>query len=939
MRCILFFVFLLTGFANIYAQQDSILVEAKVLPDLKSWVIKQEIVFHNRLSNPVSKIKLLNWGAAYRNRNTTLLHRRLEDRKNDLYFAPEQDLAQISGTQIWLNQQLSSPIDEDAENIYIDLSEPLQPGQSVALTLHYNLKLPNAKFTGYGISADKIAVKYLFLVPDGFETDDLRPRFFMGIEENQTSKTFWDVKLDTPANLYSKSNLPEVSAHHFVGNLNNDPEFLLSYLSYPSIKTSVDNRPVLIDFGYDLSENERQNLEFFLPLHLKFIERKSGLLPEKIYISAKFKKEEDFFGNDDLKFWKFHYPLFKESENTDLDYFGILAKNVLNQSLIFDRNQDHWLINGLKTYFEIQYLQQFYSGRLLLGDLPDEFKIFGLKPLKLFHASELTLLERYGLAYQYIMSDNFDQAIAEPYSKLSNFNRTAISNFETGTLFNFISEKTGEDTFDAFVIQYIADYQGKTVNKTEFLDRMSEVSKGSSTFIETFIGKKQRLNFNLKSFKRNGDDFALTVSKNDQTPAPFKINTEEQSGDVKTFLFDTPEKEGSETYAVDHSEAEKIILNGGYSFPESNYRDNYLYTKGVFANTKKIKFKLIRDIPNPEFNEIYLNPRVTFNAYDAILLGLNFKNSSLFRQKFSYSLTPYYSTGTQRLTGSGGVSYSFMPPESFFRVLQVGVSGSYFHYDYDLKYRKFSTYAAFSFTKNPRSDINRSLGISYNYFERDLSPQMIAENEYAKYNLWNFNYNYFDQRIIHENYIGTGLQLMEDFQKVTADVFYRYEFAQNKKISFRLFAGYFLTNHTKNNLFNFGISRVSNYAFSYGLIGQSATSGILSQQIILAEGGFKSFVATSANQWLGSLNIDSHVWKWFNVYADAGIFKNKYQDPQFIWDSGVKLKVIPDFLELYFPIQSSLGFEPAFKDYAKRIRFTLVLNLGAVTSYFRRGVF
>ena len=180
---------------------------------------------------------------------------------------------------------------------------------------------------------------------------------------------------------------------------------------------------------------------------------------------------------------------------------------------------------------------------------------------------------------------------------------------------------------------------------------------------------------------------------------------------------------------------------------------------------------------------------------------------------------------------------------------------------------------------------------------------------------------------------------MEDFQKVTADVFYRYEFAQNKKISFRLFAGYFLTNHTKNNLFNFGISRVSNYAFSYGLIGQSATSGILSQQIILAEGGFKSFVATSANQWLGSLNIDSHVWKWFNVYADAGIFKNKYQDPQFIWDSGVKLKVIPDFLELYFPIQSSLGFEPAFKDYAKRIRFTLVLNLGAVTSYFRRGVF
>ena len=35
--------------------------------------------------------------------------------------------------------------------------------------------------------------------------------------------------------------------------------------------------------------------------------------------------------------------------------------------------------------------------------------------------------------------------------------------------------------------------------------------------------------------------------------------------------------------------------------------------------------------------------------------------------------------------------------------------------------------------------------------------------------------------------------------------------------------------------------------------------------------------------------------------------------------SGIKLKVIPDFLEIYFPVQSSLGFEPGFKDYKSRI--------------------
>ena len=71
-----------------------------------------------------------------------------------------------------------------------------------------------------------------------------------------------------------------------------------------------------------------------------------------------------------------------------------------------------------------------------------------------------------------------------------------------------------------------------------------------------------------------------------------------------------------------------------------------LYTKGIFANQKRIKLKLLKDIPNPEFNEIYINPRMNFNVYDKVLAGINFKNSSILNRKFNYSITPYFSTGT-----------------------------------------------------------------------------------------------------------------------------------------------------------------------------------------------------------------------------------------------------------------------------------------------------
>ena len=154
-----------------------------------------------------------------------------------------------------------------------------------------------------------------------------------------------------------------------------------------------------------------------------------------------------------------------------------------------------------------------------------------------------------------------------------------------------------------------------------------------------------------------------------------------------------------------------------------------------------------------------------------------------------------------------------------------------------------------------------------------------------------------------------------------------------------MYGGYFLRNHTRNNNFDIGISKVSNYAFSYNLLAQSAISGILSQQFVMAEGGFKSYINGSVDQWLITHNVEANVWKMIDVYADFGVYKNREHSPKFIWDSGIKFKVIPDFIEVYFPMQSSLGFEPKFKDYGNRIRFTFNLNVGALIGYFRRGWF
>ncbi|WP_228444886.1 gluzincin family metallopeptidase [Chryseobacterium echinoideorum] len=922
---------------QVNAQKDSISIDAQLSSDRKTLEISQQIVYHNHSDQDLNSIKLLNWIAAYNKRGTSLVYRKLEDRNYSLHFAKKQELGKILNLEINSADNPSVLVNKTSEeNLFLMLNKTLHPGETIELQLNYKIQLPDKKFTGYGTSAQDIALKYFFIVPDHFDTENNTKRNYHDIEESVNFNTYWKVKFRNNDNFFIESNLAKVQPDSFQGYLDSDPEFLLSKNEFPSIKINTNDIKTEIQFGYFISPQEIQNLEFYLPLQLKFIKERVGIIPEKLFISDKFRAKEDFFGNNDIKFWKFRFKLFSDAENADLDYFGIITKKILDESIITSKQENHWFKNGLKSYLEIQYLKKFYSEAKLLGKLP-ETKILGVKPLKLFHASRVKLLDRYGLAYQYILSQNLDQKIDEPFTVLSNFNDMAISSFETGTLFSYTADKMGEEKFNSIIKNYIAENTDTQINPDDFLDQLAK-KEPSSEYLKNFIEGKHRVNFRLKNFRIENDSLNIKIVKNTDENIPVKLETQTKEGSRNSYWIETEKNERLKTVQLPAEDVYKITLNNDYIFPEANYRDNFLYTKGIFSNAKKIRFKLIKDIPNPEFNEIYLNPRIRFtNTYDKFLIGMNFKNQSLFDQKFLYSITPSYSTGTGKLTGSGAVSYSFLPAESIIQRLTFGVSGSYFHYDFDLAYQKNSLYSNINFRKNPRSTVSRGLGISYTYFQRDLNAKMIAENDYEKYNLWTIGYGYTDNQMIHEKSFSISTQGMEDYNKITAEGFYRWEFAPRQKLSLRLFAGYFARNETRNNTFNYGISRVSDYSFSYNLLGQSATGGILSQQFILADGGFKSFIPGSVNQWITSFNVDSSVWKVFHIYADAGFYKNKNQPTQFIWDSGLKVRVIPDFLEIFLPVQSSLGFEPAFKDYGKRIRYTLILNLSTIINAARRG--
>lgn len=788
----LWFFVVLLGLLKVNAQRDSILIIAK-WDGGKMLNIQQKIIYHNTKNQDLKQIKLLNWSAAYTDKKTPLAKRKLEDERTEMYFANIEDLGGISELKIRDKDTTFYNVNEKNENIYLPIS--LEKGAKKELNLSYQISLPNALFTGYGKDKDKILLKYFFLVPDSFEDEEQSSKYFLDLEETQNTNSFWEVDFRIPKGYFVQSNLAKKEGDSiFKGSLNIDLEFFISKNKPQNLAVSLQNSMVDVEFAYPVKMEDWAKIEFYLPLHLQFIKERWGWLPKKILISPKKYKKEGFLGNGDIVLGNRKLALFTEAEKIDLDYFSILAQEVVEQTFRGDKNKEHWLKNGLKTYLEIQYLEKNYAKHSLVGNILD-WKILGLKPLKWMNVSNLKLIDRYGAAYLYMMNDNIDQAIGIDFSQLTNTNQTAMSQFKMGALFDFVASKEGTNAFEGFLKNYVVQNQGREVKGVDFLNQLENHFGDSYAFIKKYIERKQRIDFRLESMKKLSKDvYQIKISKNTPLNIPFQLAVKNQQGQTQTFWLDTQKNQSENIYQLQLSQPKKLIINPNYSFPESNYRNNYSQ-KNWFGFYKKLKFKLFTDLPNPEFNEVYINPDFRYNAYDLLLLGLDFSNKSLISSPFSYSFTPYISVGEWKLTGTGGISYKIQPVDAFFRNLTIGVSGAYFHYNHNLSYRKTSLFSVLDFKEHPRSLIEKKLRLSYQYIDRDLPNDTDLSSIYDYYGLWNLSFHWHDKHPIHEKYVVSSYQWMKDFQKISVEAKYHWEFAPKKQVDFRFFGGLFLINN------------------------------------------------------------------------------------------------------------------------------------------------
>lgn len=925
--------------SSIFAQ-NKIEVDAVFNFEKKNVVISQTITYQNTSKDTLSVVYLNDWSNSFASKKSPLAKRLADEFNNRFHLAKDEVRGFTKITSIKQNKDTLTfnRLDNQIDVIKVNLNSKLAPGKSYTIKLDYLIKFPSDKFTSYGFKNNgDFNLKYWYITPAVYNG---KWEYYSNknLDDLYIPKSDIDLKLTFPKhyNLTSELNIinqrdyGKVKTVKLTGiNRNSNELFLTKHKDFKSIETDkleiVSN---MNDFDLDVLEKALATEKV-----TNFIFTSLGDYPHKKLLLTKIDNQKDpVYGLNFLPKFIKAYP---DSFQYELQLLKVALHNYLENILLVNPRKDHWLIEAIQIYYLIKYVETFHPNTKFLGNLS---KIWGIRA---FHAADLKYNEKYTLGYMSMVRTNRDQPLTMPKDSLLKFNHNIAGKYKAGIGLKYLDDFINHDVLETTLKQFLESVKLKTTSRNDFeIFIKSKTKKNIDWFFEDYLNTRKNIDFKIKKVKNTDDSITITIKNKRDNSMPVSLYTLDNDSIISKLWIENIKNE--KTITIPKNNINKLVLNYNNSIPEYNLRDNWKSLKGFFFNNKPLQLRLFQDVEDPYYNQVFFMPIAEFNnIYDGINLGARIYNKTLLRKNFLYKIEPQYSLGSKSFTGSSSISMTHNISNHSLYLINYGISGSYKSYAQNLFVRQLKPSLQFLFREknNFRSNKRKVLSLRYISINRDEDILNISEIDEPNYNVLNFRYINSDNNLINFKKWYTDFQLAKTFSKVSFNYEYRRLFENNRQLNLRFFSGFFIKNNndSSSNYFSFALDRPTDYLFDYNYLGRSEATGIFSQQYIDAEGGFKSKLKTPfANQFLVTSNVSTTLWKYILAYGDLGFVKNKSRSPKFVYDSGIRINLVTDYFEIYFPIYSNLGWEISQPNYDQRIRFKFTLDPESLLGLFRR---
>ena len=920
------YIKLLIFFAVVSTQaQHTITINSILDIESNTLNISQEIQFKNTSNVSLNELYLSDWANSFSSKTTPLGKRFSENYSSSFHFEKDEDRGKTTNLNITNTNQtnVSWEHGDELDIVIVTLDEPLLPNETYLLNLKYTVKLPDDKFTRYGASENKnYKLKYWHITPGVFD-GEWQTFSNKNTEDLFVSPSTYKITLTTPEKYFLISDFDLVSETISEGNketvLEGDQRMsaiihLTQRNDFETIET--DKFDIVTNLKGKKVTPTISALSIDRIVH--FLDEKLGPYPfDKILITKTAYKKNPVYGLNQLP--NFISP-FPDGFEYNMEQLKTISRAYIENTLAVNPREEHWLIGALQIYLMMEYVDQYYPKMKIIGSLSK------LWIIKWSHISKIEFNDQYPLLYLNMARSNLQQSLTTPKDSLVKFNKNIASDYYGGDGLQYLSDYLGKEVVDKTIKEFYTEQHLKPVKAAifqQYLERNTNLPV--NWFFENYLNTRSTIDFKIKSVVKREDSLEITIKNKRNHPLPVSLYG--LNNDNIVFKKWTQPIDSLITITVPSENIDKLALNYETIIPEFNQRNNFKKIDGLL--NRPIQFRLFQDIEDPKYNQLFFMPVFQYNLYDGLSVGLKLYNKTLLRKALHYKLEPQYGLTSKTLIGKGSFSYRQQYEDGKLNSFRFGVAGSYFSYNTDLFYQRLSPFMTFSFRNkdlrdNEKQFINiRSVNVSR---DKDINDP----DQEPNYSVLNLQYVYSNPNLINYFRGVFDTQVSSDFSKISTTLEYRKLFLNNRQLNVRFFAGAFLHNKTRQNgdFFSFALDRPTDYLFDYSYYGRSEEAGLFSQQLIVAEGGFKSQLEPAfSNSWMATVNASTNIWNWIYAYGDAGLVHNKNQRTKAVFDTGVRLSLVADYFEVFFPLYSSLGWEPGLPNYDQKIRFIVTLEL------------
>ena len=895
-------------------------IDAKLNSEDKTIEIYQIMKFKNTSNTPLKEIFLEDWSNSYLDNTTSLAKRISDEYSRSFSFAQKKQRGSSSINNIKSNNiETWERLDDALDIIKVNLKKPISTGGSIEIEISYSIKLPDSKFTGYGYDDDNFYLKNWLIVFSNISNSIWYNQSNLNLDDQSLQKAGYKLKISFDEDLHLFSNLiknnTEVS--------NNIKTVFLSGTEIKDVRINLltqDDYKKFENFNYEIetdvfrtsspldSEIKVNRIVNFITNYFNDTDNNKLLVPRTDYES------NPFYGFNELP--SFISP-FSDEFLEEIIFLKSFVINYLNQKLNLNKRESHWVYNGLEIFLLNKYINDFYPKVKFLG------RLAGISLLKNYEISKINFNDLFLNYSEYVQRLNLHQIDDQSSEYLTRINQEIASPYHSGLGLIYLEEIIGENNFKDLA---------RSINNSKTRGELNSLFLNYSGidldwFVEDYIGKRQSIDLKIKKINKN----EIQVYEKNNINIPYSLGFLKNDSIIEKRFFE--EYKRIELPKLDY---DYVAINPDITIPESNRSNNWIYTKSN-SNLKPLKVKFISDLENPKFKTLYLRPEITYNLYDGVSPGINILNKGLKNKPFSYEVFTQYASKEKTLVGSLNFRYQLNNEvkNNYSTVFNLFYNTN--HYKENLRYQVFSPSVRINFRDNSnlRSKIRKSLTLSM--FNVNKENNIRNDNLLDEYSIYNLGYYYSDIGIIKYLRTSINTEFSNNFGKLNLEFDYRKLLKGNRQFQARVFLGKFFWNNDQFDNFNYNLGRSGGYLFLDNYLGRSESSGLLSQQFIMAGGGFKSFFEEpTTNNFMLTTNLNIGIWKWIEGYLDLGMLKDDIGESRYFYGSGIRLNLLPDFFELYFPVSSSNGFELDDYRYYNNIRFIVSYNLESLGKLFSR---